>query len=1081
MLYRVIGAAGSGKTEAMLAALEQAFRAGERCIWLAPEQQSVQAERAILERLGDGCNLTVEILNFERLPERIARDYGDLAVRYPDRGTLCALLSVLAVENRQKLSEYAACAENGDFIEGMLGLFGRLRSERISPQALTDALQNGLEDDGRLRGKLADISLLYRAYDAYFDETCRDPRDALTVLADTLAEKPFFRGKTVFVDGYYTFTGQEYALLGEILRQANAVYCSFTYDGRELFAAHESSAFRLSKYAGGQVQDIPVGAYRRSQSDELRFLEQYLWADETPTFEGRTGDVRLLCAETVFSEAEAVASEILRLVRGGMRYRDITVLARNAQQYAGVLDAVLRQNGIPFFFSQKDDLQTKPLFSFLCACLETVISDCSLPAMRRYLKSGYGVLTDAECDVLLRYAESWNIRGKAWYDGQPWTRNPDGYREGGMTEEQEALLAMVNTLRARFAPYLKALRESLTGKGTGGLMARDILTALYTHLEQVGAPERFVDSVNALAERGEAEQAAKDSRLWGLLAEIFERLAELCGDRPMTVRRMLGLLQLTVRQYALGSIPISQDSVTVGEAALARPERAKAIIVMGCNDGVFPAAAASDPLFDDLEAAALENAGLCVVEGKLTRLEAERFYFYAAVSAPSQTLLLTYPLAKVSGEELRPSPAILRIRALLPHLVPQNHGGDGAQALFSAENACALFWSLPEGDEREELRSLLAKKGLQPPPLQERLFEPTARVQYASDSLRVSPSGTERYRYCPFSYFGTYVLKLKEKKEHRFATNEIGSFLHKILEQFLRAHTVDGKFLPPASDAQLETEADAWMQAYFAEVMGESAVQSKRFLHTCRNLKKTLLLLLQNLCGEFSASDFVPVGFEVRIGMGKDSLPAPELHLPDGKSVKLCGTIDRVDQLDRDGVQYVRVVDYKTYGKDLHLEYARAYGLDEQMLLYLYAYCRAAEGETRPAGVLYSMAVLPFAEAFGGESDAELRERLEEKLERNGVILDDPEIALAMDRNASGKYLPASFAKDGNLKKGKGTLTRQEFDDLLQLLERQLCELAENVFAGNMDIRPLQLDVRHDACTYCAYRAACRYRSDGAD
>lgn len=1080
MLYRIIGPAGSGKTTALYHALQQAYEAGRPCIWIAPEQQSVQAERDILDRLGDGCNLLVEILNFERLPERIAREYGDLAVTYPDQGALCALLSVLTYENRRMLREYAACAEDGEFVRGLLGLFARLRSERIRPEALLQAVETGRLESERLTAKVADLARLYQAYDAYFDRTRRDPRDALTVLADQLETKPFFRGKTVFIDGYYTFTGQEYAVLAGILRQADDVYCSFTYDGRELFSAHEASAFRLAKYAGaGGCSDLPVGSYRRSQSDELRVLEQFLWADETPVFTGQTGAVRILCAETAFAEAEAVAAEILRLVRGGLRYREITVLARNIQSYAGILDVALQQNQIPFFLAEKEDLLTRPLLSFVCASLEVAVSDCSLPAVRRYLKSGYAGLSAEDCDLVLRYAESWRLRGRDWYGEEGWTRNPDGYRDGGLDEEQEALLAAVNRVREQLRPALRTLRETLRGKQP----AKELLRVLYAHLERVGAAERFVAQVNAQLQRGETEAAARDSQIWELLMGMFERLEELCGETPTSPKRLLSLLQLMARQYALGSIPSSLDSVTVGEAALIRPDHAKAVIVMGCNDGVFPAAVGGDPLFDEQEAVQLEGAGFSIVEGRMARLQAERFYFYSAIAAPSQTLLLTYPTGTVSGETLRPSLAVLRVQALLPHVQTECYTGLGAQALFSAEHARAVFWSLPDGEERDRLHALLAEKGMQPPAVRESIFDPTARIAYQSQQLRVSPSGVERYRYCPFSYFGSAVMKLKEKKVNRFATQEIGTFLHKMLEEFLSMHTREGRFTPPPTRQALEAEAEQLAQAYFLAVAGGLSGKSKRFLHTYWNLKKTLLLLLQNLCDEFSASDFLPAGFEVSIGLpsadGRAAAwPAVEVPLPDGRTVYLCGSIDRVDRYEKDGVTYVRVVDYKTYGKELHLEYVREHGIDEQMLLYLYAYCHAAaDGELlRPAGVLYNAVILPFAEARGGETEEEIREKLEQKLVRTGVILEDNEIAMAMDRSASGNYLPVRFDADGALKKGKGTLSAEGFEELWTLLETQLCELAEQVLGGHMDIRPLKLDPEHDACRYCTFRAACRYR-----
>ncbi len=1076
MLYQVTGPAGSGKTEYLYAKLEQAYRSGRPCVWIAPEQQSVQAEREILERLGDGCNLSVEILNFERLPERVARSFGDLAVTYPDKGALCALLSVLTDENRRNLQEYGDCASDTSFLEGLFGLFGRLRSERIRPEQLRDCLPNLKEQDARLGRKLSDVALLYEAYDAYFDETKRDPRDALSVLSDELASKPFFVGKTVFVDGYYTFTGQEFSLLTEILKQADEVYCSFTYDGRELFSSHEKSAFRLKKQASGQVREIPVGPYRRSERGELKHLERYLWADETPAYPDEVNAVQILEAEHAFSEAEAVAAQVLKWVREGYRYRDITVMARHVETYAGILDAVFAQNHIPFFFSEKDDLQTKPLCSFVCASLELIITDFSLHTVKTYLKSGYSVLSAEECDVLLRYAESWKVRGGKWYDGKDFTNNPDGYLACAMTEQQQADLNAVNEAKRKLFPAWNQLREALGDQNATG---KTLLNALYDHLQAVGAPERFTQSVNDALSRGETEQAAKDSQLWELLMRVWEHLETLCGQTPMAgkggLKRMLSLLKLTISQYSLGAIPSSLDSVTVGEAALCRPDRAKAVVLMGCNDGVFPASVGDELLFDDAEMVLLEGEGVSVALSRPEKMQAERVWFYQAVAAPSEQLLLTYPTGTLSGEQLRPSPAVLRIRSLLPDVPACRYTGQGEQALFSAENALTVFASLPDGEEKETLRSLLSEKGLPVPDGTRAVFEPQARITYPYDAVRFSPSSVERYRYCPFSYFGNSLLRLKEKKTNRFSSVEIGTFLHAVLERFLRMHTACGRFTPPDSKEQLERETDALMNEYFASLHAET--DGKRFLHTCRNLRKTLLLLLEHLSEELAQSDFLPIGFEVGIGLPGSALPALSLPRADGKQVLLYGVIDRVDRYDADGASYIRVVDYKTYAKSFSLSHVQGYGLDEQMLLYLFAYCAAAgNGQPlRPAGVLYDAAILPFAEANEADSDEQIRKKLQEKLTRSGLILEDTEVALAMDRSASGNFVPIKFDADGAVQPGRSTLSAQGFDELRETLTEQLLASAGGVLEGRMDVIPVRLDEEHDACRYCKLRPVCRY------
>ena len=476
----------------------------------------------------------------------------------------------------------------------------------------------------------------------------------------------------------------------------------------------------------------------------------------------------------------------------------------------------------------------------------------------------------------------------------------------------------------------------------------------------------------------------------------------------------------------------------------------------------------------------LDSMGISVVDSLENRMLTERFYVYSAFCASSEKLILTYPLTNSGDEPLRPSPAVERVRALLPHIVIEHYEGTGEQALFSAQNAVSHFHALQDGAQKDALASLLAQKGMAVPPLRGRLVDPTARIENTAGTLRLSPSGIERYRYCPFSYFGGYILKLKEKKKNRFATQEIGTFIHAILEQFLRMHTKDGKFVPCASKEELERETDALIEQYFLAVVGGLSGKSKRFLHTYRNLRKTLLVLLGNLTEEFADSDFLPSGFEVSIGMG-GGLPAVEFVTDDGKRIYLCGSIDRVDLYKKDGVTYVRVVDYKTYGKTLKMDYVREYGLDEQMLLYLFAYCsaRAKDGELfAPAGVLYDKAVLPFVAETGGETPEELKQKQDAELKRTGIILEDTEIALAMDRKASGKFLPVVFDENGMLKANTSTLTQQGFDDLRALLETQIISLAESVFDGDMDVRPLHLDPHHDACRYCNLKSACRHAGD---
>ena len=1093
MLYRVMGPAGSGKTEYLYGVLAEAFIHGESCVWITPEQQSFQTEREILARIGNLDGERVGGMTFAEMPDRVARLYGGSSVAYLEKGAVFALLSVLVARNRSALSEYAASAEDPGFLSGLLHLFKRLRSAMITPDMLAKAAESGdWTDFSRLRGKLRDAAVLYKAYDDFFTDERQDAHNRLTILADRLSGCPYFAGKIVILDGFYRLHEQELAVLRQILKQAKAVWCGFTADEREQFSAVRTSANRLGLLADS-CRDIWLKGYRRGKEPAFRFLEAYLWSDETPVFDQPVPCIRLTRAGHAFDEAHAVASQIMELVRSGMRFRDITVFARNPQNYAGILDAVFRSAGIPYFYSEKEDITARPLVAFVFASLEMIATKFSLSSVRKYLKTGYSGMTADESDALLRYAESWSLHGNVWLSQKPWTRNPGGYRAGPMTEEQKATLETVNRARELFAVHVYPLSEAFKKKEDGtDPTVGEMLEALYRHLERCGAADRFVYRVNGMLANGEQENARRESQIWEVLVSIFERLHEICGQEVLTPARLLVLLRMTAEQFDVGTIPSSADCVSIGDPTAMCPDSAKAVFLIGCNEGVFPAAGGPDTLFDDMETGRLQELNLPVADGLDDRLTEERFYFYTAVLSASERLYLSYSSGTVNGEPLRPSFALTRICTLFPQLKEETFRADPENLLYSAESASRIFPLLREGKAKEEIRRFLLNEGYSLRDVPTALFDPNASAPSSSDTVTLSPSSLETYRKCPFRYFGQYVLKLEETKKNGLGGPEFGTLVHGALESFVRNHTKDGRFVPPAGRAELEREADALL-AEQLEKTGLTNESGGRFRHTCRNVREVILFAAEKLTEEMQSSRFVPAGFEVGIGRkGGNSLPALAIRTKDGKTVYLVGSIDRVDCYRKDDVTYVRVVDYKTYGKELSMRLVNEFGLDQQMFLYLLAYCKNGgrglrDGEVlEPAGVLYNNAELSYLSVQGTETPDQLEQRKENelRLKHTGVLLNDKAVLAAMDGSGDGQYLPSGLIGAKGLKEDSSNLlTGDQFRSLFDGLERRLAEDGDRILNGRMDIRPVKADGLADGCAYCPMKAACRYtaqtRSDG--
>ena len=117
MLHRIIGKSGSGKTEYIINRIRECISARQQCIVIVPEQQSVAYERKLSSALGDTFNMYCEVLNFERLPNRISREYGGLTGVYMDKGSRNVLLASAINAVKDELTEYSLLSNDKDFIK----------------------------------------------------------------------------------------------------------------------------------------------------------------------------------------------------------------------------------------------------------------------------------------------------------------------------------------------------------------------------------------------------------------------------------------------------------------------------------------------------------------------------------------------------------------------------------------------------------------------------------------------------------------------------------------------------------------------------------------------------------------------------------------------------------------------------------------------------------------------------------------------------------------------------------------------------------------------------------------------------
>lgn len=186
------------------------------------------------------------------------------------------------------------------------------------------------------------------------------------------------------------------------------------------------------------------------------------------------------------------------------------------------------------------------------------------------------------------------------------------------------------------------------------------------------------------------------------------------------------------------------------------------------------------------------------------------------------------------------------------------------------------------------------------------------------------------------------------------------------------------------------------------------------------------------------------------------------------------GKVDRVDVMSDNGKAYVRIVDYKTGGKDFKLSDVFD-GLNMQMLIYLMCiWVNANEryGDIVPAGILYIPA---------NNSGDKLSRRADEsavaaqKLKNgrmNGMILEDLTVLQGMERNCEGRFINAYVDKKGVM---KGTfLSLNGFMQLHKKIDSMLHDMGIKLHTGEISALPLVESEDKSPCIYCDYKDICR-------
>lgn len=1082
MLNFIIGRKGSGKTALAHKILGDCVRKGGSAMLVVPKQFTFESDKGILSLLSPKEACQVEVLSFLRLCHIAQQTYGGIKNPIARDGVRSILMSLAIDSLSENLTVFAKHKSEIALTHKMLSQLDEMKSLGISPEDLEKCAEK--VEDKLLSAKMRETALVCRAYNSIVAQSHFDDGDLLAAISEIISDTDFFKGKTVVLDGFTSFTYGEYKIITQMLLKAENVYVTLCTDSLENtddlspFATAGKTARKLRLIAGNngvETGEILTAQRSTDYPEDLSAIEKNLFRPDYETAE-KCENVVLIRCSNIHDECDTVGRKIKALIRTGeYRCRDIAVIFRSGEDYESGIRKALRKYGVPLFEDRRQPVANQPLVCFVRYLLSICTEGFSSDYIFRYLKTGLAGFEAEEISLIENYVFMWDINGRRWLS--PWGENPLGFGRKN-DEESSALLSEINSLRERIVLPLEKIREELEF-----CPGRKAVEKLYFFIRDNKIDENLKNYALLLEEKELHELALEQEQVWELLMEGFDELAVTLGSNAVKVSRLSELFEITMASKSLGKLPDGFDEVSILSAERALTRNAKVVFLVGMNSGVFPLVQSSGGVFCQRERVKMALSGMEEIDSLKELTVKERLLCYNALSCCTQKLFLTYSLSDKDGKDALESECVEWVRKILPSLRETFSGNCDTEDYIESEKSAfeimAKHWHEDSGkinalkeyflgkeEYKDKLSSILSALSGD----FFRIEDKQKALDLFGRTLCFSATQLESYSKCPFSYFCNYGLRAKPRIQARLSAADSGNIVHDVLEKLLKKYK--GREFLNLTDEELESEISRLLSEYIETYMGGFSEKGERFRYLYSRMHKIVLRIMERIREEFSESDFEMSDFELKIGPDGKVKPFV-IELEEGYAT-FTGKIDRVDKLELDGKRYIRVVDYKTGKKEFSLCDVLA-GLNMQMLLYLISIWRNGEGEYKdiiPSGVLYLPArIVPHNTTRDLDSDAQKNSR-NSLTTMDGMLLDDEEVIRRMDKNRRGIFIPAKYDAKKSCYKGE-FISLMQFEKLAQRLDGYIEQIGNSIHDGLIAAFPVSGNGNNKTCEYCDYGEIC--------
>lgn len=971
---------------------------GTKNLIFCEEKISLMTERVIC--LSFGGSFFTEVYSFGNYL-RVNKKFDKLLTK---EGSAMAVRRVLKDLRLKRFKQ-----NKTNLAQKLYELIALLKSSNVSFKQLEEATNNC---SGVLKEKLLDIVEVYRGYEQFILENGYDDQSsALSHLPEVLQSKDL-KDTNVYFIGYLGFTAQQREIIKTIIKRAKSVTAILTH-GDNLFSyINESGEVfkRLCKSIGESVEKVDTVSITGA---EQKLIRDYAFNPKAFRMCPKKSDTVYFCAEqSIETEVQRVGETIKKHVLSGKyRYGDFSIALSNLDKYLDYFNEIFARLEIPFFLDVKTVPDAHPLIKLITYYIDVQRKNYSRDVLCSFFKNPLVCSDKNLADDFENYITAQNV-------------------------DYSAILKPFNPESEGYTPELEEFREYLT-QLLHDFNVKELLAKL-------SVEDKLKEYSVGIKERGEISVSSLNEQVYNHTIKVLDQMHELL-DGELDLLEYKNMFLNGVSALELSLIPQYLDAVFIGgyrEVALAKSKKTFAV---GLTLGV-PDVREDTALLSDGDITLLSGFS-CLIEPKIRIINHRiRENVALALCSYDEELFLSYPINSADGKNEK-SEIINYFEKIFEFKKPQELSGyiTKKQAVYDfSKDAGNFIEGIGDFVNASSFYSYVSKTDLaESERLKFLLDSANKEIKFRLDrNLRalvsdvISPTTIEDYYKCPYSAFMSHALGVKRREKGEVDALAVGNLMHEIFCGFVKEvdkiddinkvnqtfNRLQNELLTKKEYAKFQNNAKT--NAFLQETLGEC----KKFCDKFYNFSKN--------------SSFTTAYTELQFGDGK-TYPA---LLLDNKSVKLKGTIDRVDVYK----DFFRIIDYKT-GKADGTDKSLYAGVKLQ--LYLYS---AVIKDKKLAGVYY----LPVQDRYKSEDKQESLVV--------GKTLKDLNVVLAQDNTIINTGKSEWFDCEIDGENIKHTVDEKTLSALVEYAIKMSDKAVRDMKEGVIVASPYE-----KACEYCEYKALC--------